>query len=192
MPVALSAEERHAFLLLASIFTLAAIIAAVVSVHLLTLLDARGVPVASAVAMGALIGPAQVASRVIEMASGGRHHPRWTLLFAAILFAVGLALLALGFGLAAAALILYGGGNGLFSIARGALPMALFGPERYAVLMGRMARPSLIAQAGAPLAGALLINGAGPNITLILLALVGFSVLTIAIVVINQRVNQPG
>lgn len=188
--VALSREERRAFLLLATIFTLAAIIAAIVSVHLLTLLDARGIPTTTAVAMGALIGPAQVASRVVEMASGGRHHPRWTLLFAASLFATGLVTLALGFGLVGVALMLYGGGNGLFSIARGALPMALFGPERYPALMGRMARPALIAQAGAPLAGALFLQGVGADATLVLLAGFGLAALAISVRMLWHKIDE--
>ena len=182
--VALSPTERRAFLILATIFTLAAIIAAMLSVHLLTLLGARGVSTATAVAMGALIGPAQVASRVVEMASGGKHHPKWTLLFAAFLFAAGVALLAFGFGFSGLALILYGGGNGLFSIARGALPMALFGPERYPVLMGRMARPALIAQAVAPLAAALAIQVMGPNTVLFLLMLLAAATVPLTLIIV--------
>ena len=182
--VALSPTERQAFLILATIFTLAAIIAAVVSVHLLTLLDARGVSTATAVAVGALIGPAQVASRLVEMASGGRHHPRWTLLFAALLFAAGVALLAFGFGFSGLALILYGGGNGLFSIARGALPMALFGPERYPVLVGRMARPALIAQAAAPLAAAFAIQVIGQNTVLFLLMLLAAATVPLTLIIV--------
>lgn len=188
--VALSPTERHAFLILATIFTFAAIIAAVLSVHLLTLLGARGVSTATAVAMGTLIGPAQVASRVLEMASGGKHHPKWTLLFAGVLFASGVALLAFGFGFSGLALILYGGGNGLFSIARGALPMALFGPERYPVLMGRMARPALIAQAAAPLAGALAIQLMGPNTVLFLLMLLAGSALLLTVIIVEALARR--
>lgn len=191
--IALSRPERRSFRILTSIFTLAAIIAAVVSVHLLTLLEARGVSTAAAVAMGALIGPAQVASRLVEIASGGKHHPRWTLLMAAVLFTAGVALLASGFGFSGLALMLYGGGNGLYSIARGALPMALFGPERYPVLMGRMARPALIAQAAAPLAGAFAIQFLGANTVLFLLMVLAGSALVLAIsVAVAVSVVRPG
>ena len=61
-------------------------------------------------------------------------------------------------------------GNGLYSIARGALPLAVFGPQRYPVLMGRLARPALIAQAAAPIIGAMLIGWLGAGMTLSLLA----------------------
>ena len=55
-------------------------------------------------------------------------------------------------------ILIYGGGYGIMWIARGTLPLALFGAERYATLMGRLAFPSLIVQALAPSAGALLIE----------------------------------
>lgn len=35
---------------------------------------------------------------------------------------------------------LYGAGNGIYSIARRTVPLALFGSERYAPLLGRLAR----------------------------------------------------
>ena len=156
--------------LLAAILTAAGVIAAIWSVHLITILQAGGMGLASAVALGALVGPAQVGARVIEMASGGRHHPIWTLTTAAVLIAAGLMLLWAGVGLLAVALIAYGAGNGIWSIARGTLPLTLFGPQGYAVLMGRLAMPSLIAQALAPSAGALLLQRYGAQTTLAALA----------------------
>ena len=117
------------------------------------------------------------------MASGGRHHPIWTLATAAVLIAAGLAVLWAGIGLLAVALIAYGAGNGTWSIARGTLPLTLFGPQGYAVLMGRLAMPSLIAQALAPSVGALLLQRYGEQATLAalsalaLLNLVGVSFL---------------
>jgi hypothetical protein len=111
------------------------------------------------------------------MASGGRHHPIWTLGTAAVLIAAGLALLWAGVGLLAVALIAYGAGNGIWSIARGTLPLTLFGPGGYAVLMGRLAMPSLIAQAIAPSAGALLLQRYGAQATLAGLA--GLAVLNL-------------
>ena len=125
---------------------------------------------AAAVALGALVGPAQVGARVVEMASGGRHHPVWTMAAAAVLIAAGLVLLWSGAGPLALALVAYGAGNGIWSIARGTLPLALFGPRGYATLMGRLAMPSLIAQALAPSVGAGLILRFGAAVTLATLA----------------------
>ncbi|WP_407518549.1 MFS transporter [Methylobacterium oryzisoli] len=164
------AGEQRAFRLLAAIMTVGGAASAIVSVHLLTLLQAQGLALAAAVALGALIGPAQVGARVIEMANRGRHHPLWTLTAAMGLVALGLALLWAGIPAVGLALVCYGAGNGLASIARGTLPLALFGPARYAALVGRLALPNLLAQALAPSLGALLIARGGPEAALALLA----------------------
>lgn len=161
-PVALHGRERTAFLLLAGIVTLAGTIASTMSVQVLALLQARGLGLAEAVAAGALIGPAQVFARVIEQLSGGRHHPLWTMSWAVGLIGIGLILLAAGFPLVAAALVAYGAGNGIFSIAKGTVPLALFGAPSYPALAGRLARPALLAQALAPLGAAYLLSMGGP------------------------------
>ncbi|MCD6075756.1 MAG: major facilitator superfamily 1, partial [Rhodospirillales bacterium] len=158
------------FFLLAAVLMVGSITMSIVSVHLLTLLQAQGVSLAVAVSLGALIGPAQVGARVIEMLCGARLHPVWTLAAAVGFVALGLVLLAAGFPIVALSLLLYGGGNGLYSIARGTLPLALFGPQRYAPLIGRLALPNLIAQALAPSLGAVVLVQAGANGTLLFLA----------------------
>lgn len=150
-------HPRLVLALLAVIFTTGGAVWAMISVHLIAVLQASGLTLAAAVALGALIGPAQVGARVIEMIAGRHYHPLWTLAVAVFLITAGLALLRFGAGLPALAIIAYGAGNGIWSIARGALPLALFGPVGYAVLMGRLATPSLIAQALAPSLGAVLI-----------------------------------
>lgn len=149
------------FLLLAGLLVIGGAIGAIVGVQLLTLLQAQGITMLAAVALGALVGPAQVGGRVIEMAGKGKHHPLWTMTAAVILVAVGLGLLAFGLGPLSMAILLYGAGNGVFSIARGTVPLALFGADRYAPIIGRLARPSLIAQALAPAASAWILEHAG-------------------------------
>ena len=159
----LTDRERRAFLLFAGVLILGGAIMSLVSVHLLTLLQGRGVALTSAVSYGALIGPAQVGARIVEMSFKGRHHPLWTLTAALSLVAIGLVLLALGLSGVGIWLVLYGGGNGIYSIARGTVPLALFGPVRYPMLIGRLARPGLVAQALAPPAGAFVLTYAGPD-----------------------------
>lgn len=141
----------------------------ILSVHLLTLLTATGLTLAAAVGLGTLIGPAQVGARLIEMLGRERHHPVVTLIVAAACICTGVA--ALRFNLpAAVALVVYGAGTGLFSIARGTVPLAVFGAEDYPQVMGQLAMPILLASALAPLLGAALIERAGPDATLSLLA----------------------
>lgn len=165
-PSGSSVREPLVFGLMAAMLVLYSLIVVNISTWLFAFLEAQGRTLATAVALGALIGPAQVGARILEMAGRGRHHPIWTLVISTVAIAAGLVLLALDLGFAAAALILYGGGNGLFSIARGTLPLAVFGAERYAAVMGRLARPSLIASAAAPLLGAYSIGAVGPEVTL--------------------------
>jgi hypothetical protein len=164
--IILAGRERLVFVLMAAMLILNGLIVVNISTWLFTFLQAQGLTLATAVALGTLIGPAQVGARILEMAGRGRHHPIWTLAASTGAIAAGLVILALDLGIAGAALVLYGGGNGLFSIARGALPLAVFGSERYPDLMGRLARPSLIAQAAAPLLGAWLIGAVGPGLML--------------------------
>ncbi len=153
---------RHGLLaLLAATITLASVISTTLSVHLLSILQAEGCTLAAAVALGALVGPSQVAARMIEMLIARFHHPIWTHLVSASLVAVGLAALWFGGEVIVLALALYGAGIGLESIARGTLPLAIFGPQRYPAVVGRIAMPSLIAQAAAPSIGAALIEAGG-------------------------------
>ena len=73
------------------------------------------------------------------------------------------------FALLALVILLYGAGYGISWIGRGTLPLALFGPVRFPRLMGKLAFPSLIVQALAPSAGAMMIEASGPNATIALL-----------------------
>ncbi|WP_419953503.1 MFS transporter [Methylobacterium sp.] len=179
--IRLEGRERRAFLLMAGVLTLGGTVMAMVSVHLITLLQARGVALTSAVAYGALIGPAQVGARIVEMAGKGRHHPLWTLTAAMILVVLGVAMLTAGLPLVGLALVLYGAGNGIYSIARGTVPLALFGPERYAALVGRLARPGLVAQALAPSIGAVVLTHAGANATYALLSVLAVANVALAL-----------
>jgi MFS family permease len=178
--VTLHGSERRAYRIIMAIVALSGLGVTIVSVHLLTLLQQRGLSLAEAVALGALIGPAQVAGRIGEMASGGRHHPIWTLAAACALTATGMTMLASGFRVIGLSLVLYGAGNGIFSIAKGALPLALFGPARYPSIMGRLARPSLVAQAAGPIVGGILLSTVGTDNTLLTLA--GVAVANLALV----------
>ena len=160
-PTAGAPAAGGVFLLLAATITIGAVISTVISVHLLTLLQSRGLALSAAVALGACVGPSQVGARFIEMLIGRHHHPIWTLLASAVFVALGLGLLWLDIPFLLPALVLYGAGIGIESIARATLPLTLFGPTHYAPIMGRLARPSLISQAVAPALAALLLQALG-------------------------------
>ena len=149
------------FVLMAVTFTVASMISTIISVHLMTILDARGIALAAAVALGALIGPSQLVARGIELVIAKHHHPIWTHLVAATLVATGLSLLWTEAWPIALALAFYGAGIGLESIARATVPLALFAPRDYAPIMGRLARPALAIQAVSPSIGAFLVERFG-------------------------------
>lgn len=171
--------DRLVFLVLAAGFTLAYAIMTIVAVHLLTLLQALGLTLAAAVGLGALLGPSQVGARVLEMALARNTHPVWSLLASTVLVAIGLAMLAAAPVTAAVGIVLYGSGSGIRSIVRGTVPLALFGPEGYAILMGRLGLPTLLATAVSPSIGAFLLDRFGTNATLAILC--GAAVVNIAL-----------
>lgn len=177
------AHESLIFALLAVVLSLAAGIGSTVIVHMLLFLQARGVDIAVAVWLGTLFGPAQVGARVIERLFGNRYHPIWTMIASCTLMAIGLVLLSGSFPLLVLVILIYGAGYGISWIGRGTLPLALFGPIRFPRLMGKLAFPSLIIQALAPSAGALLIEAAGVNATIgVLTALALINVVLIGVV----------
>ncbi|WP_244561599.1 MFS transporter [Mesorhizobium australicum] len=172
--------SRLLFVLIALVITVSSMISALISVHLLTILQAREIALAAAVALGAVVGPAQVGARAIEMAISRFHHPIWTKLASTVFVATGVGLLWSEFPIIAAALIFYGAGIGIESIARGTLPLAVFGEHPYASIMGRIAMPSLVMQAASPSLGALLIDVFGADGALA--ALLAIAVVNVALV----------
>ena len=173
LPARLAPGELPIFTLLAVVLTLSAAILSMVGVHLLPLLQARGFELAAAVGLGAMVGPSQVGARIVEMMAGRHYQPIWTMVASAVLVAVGIGLLFLSFPAYSLAIVVYGAGNGIGSVARGTLPLSLFGSLRYPMLMGRLALPILMAMALSPFLGALAFEAGGANLTLGLLAFLG-------------------
>lgn len=152
------------FLLLATAFAVYAFIPSGLAAHLIAMFGRAGIDPATAVLIGALFGPSQVAARICELVFGGRAHPLNLARFSVALMLVGFLLLALfGFALPAAIAfsILFGAANGLLTIARGAVPLALFGASGYGRVLGRIAKPFQVMQAVAPLALAFVVERSG-------------------------------
>jgi MFS family permease len=169
------------FLLVATGLMLPWGITSAVGIHLLTLLQAQGLAFETAVALSTLVGPSQVAARFLEMMLGRRFHPVATMFVSSSLVVAGLLLLFGGAHAVAVGLVVYGAGNGLTSIVRGTLPLALFGAEGYATLMGRLGRPLMIAFALAPSLAALILDRYGATATILALASLGVANLAVAV-----------
>jgi hypothetical protein len=151
MPAATaSASERNA-LLLAVEFAATWFVSTAMAAHLPRLLQASGATLAVAVGIGALVGPAQVAGRVLEFGWLRRVHPLLSARLAALMHPLGaLALSAFGAPAAALFALLHGAGNGILTIAKGTLPLVLFGPAGYGHRQGWLMVPARVAQALAP------------------------------------------
>jgi predicted MFS family arabinose efflux permease len=189
--VQLRSEESVMFLLLASVVTIGASILSMMGTHLLPILVARGVDASVAVGLGAIVGPSQVGARAIEMLMGSRYHPIWTMVTSTIVVATASVLFLLNFPIVALAIVLYGAGNGIGSVARGTLPIALFGPDRYPVLMGRIALPLLVAMAVSPFLAGLAFERGGADAVLVLLtAVAGINVLLAGILLSVMTISK--
>ncbi len=137
--------------LLSFVFAAAWFTSTAMAAHLPLMLQAAGVTAAAAIGVGALVGPAQVAARLFEFGVLARVHPLFSAQLAAALHPLGAALLwVLGPVAAPVFGVLHGAGNGILTIAKGTLPLALFGPAAYGQRQGVLMVPARIAQAFAP------------------------------------------
>ncbi len=144
--------SRRALWLLAFVFAATWFNSTAMAAHLPGLLQESGASAAMAIAAGALIGPAQVAARVLEFGLLRRCHPIMSARAAAAAHPVAaVALVAFGGPAAYAFAVLHGAGNGILTIAKGTLPLALFGPAGYGERLGWLNAPARILQAAAPL-----------------------------------------
>ena len=130
--------------------------------HLPRLLQAGGATLAAAVALGALVGPAQVGGRLLEFGLLRRVHPLLSARLAALMHPLGAGLLALpARRLAALFALLHGAGNGILTIAKGTLPLVLFGPQGYGHRQGLLMVPARVAQALSPWLFGILLDRCG-------------------------------
>jgi predicted MFS family arabinose efflux permease len=165
------------FYLVTAAVTLNALVFAAMSLHMIPVLQAHGIPAAQAAWVGALVGPMQVLGRVLETTVGKRASTRQVGMIAITLLPLSLLLLfASGQWLPVyvAFAALYGIGNGVMTIVRGALPAELYGRTAYGAISGAMATPVQIAVAAGPFVASLLYS-VGNGYPGTLLALAGIS-----------------
>jgi hypothetical protein len=149
-------------ILLAYVFAAAWFVTGAMAAHLPSLFEMIGATTVQAVAAAALVGPAQVAARLAEFIIMRRIHPLVSARIAASMHPIGAAVMvAFGAPAAPAFALLHGAGNGLLTIARGTVPLALFGPVNYGARTGLLGAPARAAQAAAPLLFGLLMDSIG-------------------------------
>ncbi len=142
---------RREMVLLAFFFAAGWFVAGAMAAHLPSLLERAGASPLEAIAAAALVGPAQVAARLAEFALLRKVHPLVSARIALVLHLLGISALALfGSSAAVAFALLFGAGNGLLTISRGTLPLAIFGPYGYGERTGLLGAPARLTQAFAP------------------------------------------
>jgi MFS family permease len=148
--------------LLAFVFAAGWFVTGAMAAHLPRLLERAGATPLEAVAAAALVGPAQVAARLVEFSLLRSVHPLVSARIAVALHPIGAGIFGLtGIAGSAVLVVLYGAGNGLLTIARGTVPLALFGPHGYGERTGLLGAPARAAQAFAPLLFGLLLDAMG-------------------------------
>lgn len=185
--------RQSAFLLLALAFSLQGFVVSAMSVHMLTLLQGLGLSAAVSVGIGAMVGPSQVAGRLVEMLFGTGLQPVTTAWVSAVLMPLGLMFLLVGgmtATLAGLFAIAYGISMGLGSIVRGTVPLQLFGPAGYGAMLGKLSAPGLAIKAAAPLAFAVMVERTGlmPS-TVLLIVLSGAA--AVALFVLARDPTDP-
>lgn len=174
---AATAEKPHVpldrtMILLAFVFAAVWTVTGAMAVHFPRILEATGATHVEAIAAGALIGPAQVVARILEASVLSRFHPLWSTRLACLTHPIGAAVVAFfGAPAASAFALLHGSGNGILTIARGTLPLSIFGPKDFGYRLGIIGAPARMAQAIAPLAFGLLIDVMGAKVLMVSSAL---------------------
>jgi hypothetical protein len=176
-----------AMLLFGAVGAASAVVMGALAVHLVPLLEATGLAAAAAVFLASLKGVAQVAGRIWDLTLARKWHPLDVGRVSIALIPLSFAVLMLGgasYATALAFTLLFGVSNGLVTIVRGAVPLALFGAAGYGEILGILATPYLILAAVSPAAFALVVErwgyGAGEAILLAagLVSVLGIEVLT--------------
>ncbi|HJQ61005.1 MAG TPA: MFS transporter [Vineibacter sp.] len=164
--------ERHRtliFALLAATFSISTLVYFGVGLQMIEILRGLGHPTAVAVLLASLTGPAQVSTRAVEVVFGNRYSAMDSALVSSLALPVGLAIALFAGGAFEAALLavlLYGIANGLKTVVRAALPLALYGHAGYGAVMGRLAVPQNIVAAIAPVVFAALVARASVEVAL--------------------------
>jgi MFS family permease len=177
--------------LLALAFALVWIVTGAMAAQFPRILEAAGASHLEAVAAGALIGPAQVLARIVEISFLSRYHPIVSARLAFVMHPIGALIMALTGGGAAATVfaIFHGAGNGVITIARGTLPLAIFGPKNFGYRLGLLGAPARMAQAPAPLLFGFLIDWMGSRVLIVSSAL-SLAAL-VALLLVHERSPRP-
>ena len=185
-------REKYITVLLAFVFASSGFISMGMMSHLPRLLEGVGVPLLIAFSIGALVGPAQITGRILDFTFLRRLHPLIGTRIAALAHPLGIAVLVvLGAPFAALFVILHGLGNGILIIARGTLPLALFGPQGFGRRQGWLTMPAKFAQAIAPFTFGLALTQWGTGVLWLTFGLAMCSFAALCLIAIKPSAQPP-
>ncbi len=153
---------RGAMPILAFFFSATWFVQGAMAAHLPGLLHMAGASATAAIAAASLVGPAQVGARLVEFGLLRSFHPVSSARIASVLHPIGaMFLVGLGAPGIVAFALLHGAGNGMITIAKGTLPLALFGPRGYGLRSGLLSAPARVLQSASPFLFGLLLTRFG-------------------------------
>jgi MFS family permease len=152
---------RAAMPILAFFFAATWFVQGAMAAHLPGLLRAAGASSIAAIAAAALVGPAQVGARIVEFGLLRSFHPVSSARIASVLHPIGAAIIIVFGAPGIIAFTLLHAGNGMITIAKGTLPLALFGPQGYGRRSGLLSVPARVLQSAAPFLFGLLLDQVG-------------------------------
>lgn len=176
------------YLLISANFTIGSLITTAIVIHLIDILVHSKIEMTTVLTIIAFLGPSQAAARVIELVMGKRTAIEMSFI-STFLMLLGIILIFTNNSTAIFGVIFFGIGNGMRSVLRGTLPFEIYGQNQYPLLIGKLARLPLFAQAAAPFIGGLLIQQFGmlTFITLIItLAIINIMIVFLIKSIMNQ------
>ena len=148
-----ASDTRPGLAKLNAAFAIANLVVGVIAVHMVGLLTGAELTTTEAIAISVLMGPMQVAGRIVEIAFLRRVHATRIGVVALSLIALAIVVLmgVSGGGVLPVLFVMaYGAGNGILTIVRGAAPAEMYGAEGFGGLLGYLSRASSIARALGP------------------------------------------
>ena len=177
-------SRKRSLILLAIAFSLIAIPVTAMQTQFLAIFKGFGIEMATAVALGAIIGPSQVVARVVDMVFSKKSTPMVTAVVSTSIMALGLVVLLFSgydYMFALLFVVLYGAGQGLTDIVRGTLPLYLYGKDGYGKTTGGLNLFRLIVTAMVPFGFAYILETFGAKNSVLFLIIVT----TIAVILLR-------
>ncbi|MDR2269619.1 MAG: hypothetical protein LBF27_01830 [Sphingobacterium sp.] len=176
------------YLLLSVNFIIGAVINTMIVIHLFDILTHNQIDTVSIVHIVAFLGPSQAAARILELLIGKRTAIEMSMI-SAFTMLFGIVFIFGNTQIAIVGVMLFGIGNGMRSVLRGTLPLTIYGKDQYSLVIGKLGRMPLFAQAGAPFLSGFILQQFDMSIFLCLIFILGITNIVV-VFLIKNNINQ--